>query len=76
MTSTEQLQIVKDNIIEIMNEQEKSLMNLRETLDRRGVPSNRQNRDVSYRMDKLHGMMDICDKLGIDRSSYNWIFKV
>lgn len=74
MTATEQLDIIKESILKVMREQEKGLMKCREGKEKRGLCSNRSDKDIAYWCDKLHGQIDICDSLGIDRSEFNWIF--
>ena len=76
ITGTQQLEIVKDAILKVMRSDEKVLLKSRESKQKRGIRSDTFDKDINILCARLHGQMDICDSLGIDRSEFNWIFNI
>ena len=66
----------KQSIVSEMTNLERSLLNLRETLSKKGSDASLQNREVLFRYAQLHALINLCDLLKIDRQEYNWIYNL
>ena len=62
-----------EKLINKAKEQEKYLLSIRDSLDKRRIIP---NDNITYRLERyrLIGMLDMLDVLRIDRMEFNWIF--